>query len=484
MSTPIPKKVLIFGDAMIDQTTYAIIERTAPEAPIPIWKEVNTKQTLGGAANVASNLSRIGFDVHLVCLGDSRLSSILPTTFHTTVLPYHTSTIKHRILVDQTIVGRIDYEETEPIVWTTELSSTIKSILSSSSWIPDAIVFSDYQKGFLTREVVSYILSWSSIHSVPSFVDPKTDWEKYRGCTVLKPNRKEWELVLHQSFLPDSCPSDYIDRIHHSSQTYISSGSSSPEWMVTTLSEHGLIFYSKEYSAWVRTRILSPCVDVTGAGDIVLCCLVYGYVYHLNPIFVAHWCEWIARKSVQYIGTYQMTSSDLPSSLSSSSVSPSSLLSQPHQPPPRVLYHQDWKSFSFPSHSIATNGCFDWFHPGHDYLLTKCHEIATEFHSCLIVVINSDTSVRRLKGPSRPIWPLQKRIYSLLRFPIAYIIVFDDITPKQVYRKLQPTLIIKGDDYELTNVSGMTSSDGVVLIRRYGNWSTTLQEQQQKQSFS
>jgi len=429
-------KIIVVGDVILDTNHICTTTRNAPEANIPVYNVVETINILGGAANVAKNLKNIGCDVEIVSIighdipgSQLRLlvgeNDIKNTFFRD---PGRKTVHKNRTFCNNTLVHRYDIEDTRDI--SAEMQYLLVNHIKSQPDI-SAIIFSDYNKGVLTHYVCEELIAYASANNIYTFVDPKPNGAiKYKNCFCFKLNLLEAETISGKTSKYDII--QYLKQYIHCRH------------IILTCGEHGLYVDSIEHHITGSNPI--DVIDVTGCGDSVLAVSTYIYLKTLDIFRACKIANHVARKCVSNIGNYQISNTDIDEFIDT------------------VIY--DYETTKLDSISkigrklVFTNGCFDIIHSAHIQLL----QFAKNLGDILIVGINSDASVRRLKGESRPINHVVERCRLLQHLGIIdYIVVFSDDTPLNILRVLQPSIIVKGGDYKKENIVGAEYAKEVVI---------------------
>ena len=372
--------IIVCGDIMLDHNIYIRVEKIANEAPIPVFNHQSEEWNLGGCGNVLKNLhslgcenlyifSAVGADYNGKTI--NTLVSGLGIHNHIQTIPLYNTTTKKRYFCDNRIMFRCDIENSndqKQKLLTVNYTEEIEKILTRER--VECIVLSDYNKGVLTRTQCQSIIQLANKYGVMTCVDPKEDPTKYIGCTLIKPNRAEAYKLFQLS------PDAPIVDLHTAIRDIIGC-----RYSVITLAEQGITLFDGVKLFHERPNIRS-IIDVTGAGDVVCCVLSY-FIHNTTSLSeLLRTATRIATKSVEYPGTYTVQQSDL--------------LEMPD------------KQLTFEALSmiprngkrlVFTNGCFDLLHSGHLELLRFCKKQG----DIVVVGVNSDTSVRGLKGPSRPV---------------------------------------------------------------------------------
>ncbi|MBJ6725936.1 bifunctional D-glycero-beta-D-manno-heptose-7-phosphate kinase/D-glycero-beta-D-manno-heptose 1-phosphate adenylyltransferase HldE [Geomesophilobacter sediminis] len=438
-------RALVIGDLMLDEYLWGKAERISPEAPVQVVDVMREDLRLGGAGNVVNNLAALGCAVS-VCgvIGDDDNGALLRRAFEgknveldgVFVEPGRRTSKKTRIIAANQQIVRIDRETKSAV---TEQSETaILDYLAVAAHRFDVILVSDYLKGVLTPNVLAAVCEAGRVLGKPVVIDPKgNDYRKYRGATLLTPNRKEAEIA---SGIPIT-DAESLDRAAAALLGELELGA-----LLITRSEAGMSLFPREGGAVHIPTVAREVYDVTGAGDTVLSVLSLGLACGL-PLADAAWISNVAAGiAVGKLGT--------------STVSPEEIVAEVGHG------HKDSvskiKNLDVLSHLVAmerergkkvvfTNGCFDLLHVGHVKYLQK----ARSFGDVLIVGLNSDASVKRLKGESRPLIVEAERAHILAALDcIDYVVLFEEDTPLRLIEALKPAVLVKGGDYTLDGVVG------------------------------
>ncbi len=462
------KNVMVVGDVMLDEYFFGSVSRISPEAPVPVLKEEYQEWSLGGAANVAANCRHIGCDVTIVGIigdhdvyGDRFLSMLREINISTDGIvrsAHRLTTTKKRFLVKSHQLLRMDAESGHALS-IDESNELIKRV--DSLMIPDSIVLlSDYAKGVLTKEFIEYICTRARERNCIILVDPKgPDFSKYRGVDYIKPNNKEFKQMV-----------EFFNLQHHHSLEDNARKICSLlgiKGLVITQGEAGISYISREQT------IHSPAYkrevyDLTGAGDTVFAFLAIGLANKLSVENCLMLANHAASVAVSHVKTY--------------AVSLDELIDRSMEPTEKI--YTDWADLKIEldwlradgKKVVFTNGCFDIIHPGHIHTLKE----AKKYGDILVVAINTDDSVRRYKGATRPINNFSHRatIISAIGF-VDFVVSFEQDTPRALIEYLKPDVLVKGGDYQKEKVAGydvVTSYGGEVHIVDYmhGLSTTTL----------
>ena len=438
------KRLLVVGDVMLDKYIWGEVGRISPEAPVPVVRATHQSERPGGAANVAMNLAKLGAQTVLIGFtgGDEneallaaclRANGISSTFVACDGFPTVT---KLRILGGRQQMLRLDNERTgeraEP-----EYDRLIGSALAA---LPGchALVLSDYAKGVLAPHVCQALIGAARKLDIPVLVDPKnTDFSRYRGATTVCPNLGELARVLRME-------AGNLDNVLAAAESLVRSFDL--EFLTATLSDKGI--------ALVRpgNRFLAPATarqvfDVSGAGDTVIAVLALCLASRLKPEISAHLANLAAGVVVGKVGTVPVEKHELLAALA-----PEIALNAANKVVTRselVSRTALWKANG--ERVVFTNGCFDLLHIGHITVL----EQARHFGDRLIVAINSDASVRALKGSGRPIVGENERARVLAALAaVDAVVVFAEPTPLEVIVDVKPDILVKGGDYNLGSIVG------------------------------
>ena len=458
LSTKFPN-IIVIGDIMIDHNVYVKIEKFANEAPIPVYNFIKDEHKLGGCGNVLKNLHNLGCS-NLYIFGivgndtegniiKEQVKSLKIYDYIKTIKDYKTIT-KHRYFCDNKLMFRCDVEnKMKNCIFNIEeiqddFISNFEKIITSVSI--DCVIFSDYNKGMLTDYICENIIKISIENNIFTCVDPKNNYKKYYGCTLVKPNIHEARSIF--SIDSDISMLDLHKIIHDKLKC---------KYSVITLSEKGISLFDG-IQQYHDVSINQNIIDVTGAGDIVSCILGYYISLNISPKDAIHLATNIATKSVQYSGTYTLCKNDI----IEQEFEGKKLIKFPDLLYIKELY-KDKKI-------VFTNGCFDILHDGHIKLFKFCKEKG----DIVIVGLNSDNSIRNLKGETRPINKIETRIAILdsIKY-IDNIIVFEEDSPLKIIKELLPYYLIKGGDYKIKDIVGHEYAKETLICDLIDNISST-----------
>lgn len=455
--------ILVIGDLMIDHYLWGSCERISPEAPVQVVTIEKETSILGGAGNVVHNLSALGANIDVMSVvGDDKNAQELRTllqalslknTYLYTQTGRHTSK-KSRIIASQQQVVRYDKESTEDIP--PDIQEKMLDTLAHTINTYDSILLSDYGKGVLTTTFTENIIALANKADVKVLVDPKgTDYSKYRGAYLLTPNKKEAMVASGISINDTKSLQQAISMLHKTCQLCVS---------LITLSEDGIAIYDDTLR--VFPTVAREVYDVTGAGDTVLASLGFSLSVGYDIDNAVKFANLAAGVVVGKIGSATATLNEIIEyeSILNKSTSDSHIKTLDEV----TLLSKELKKRG--KRIVFTNGCFDILHIGH----VKYLEEAKSYGDVLIVGLNSDESVRRLKGDSRPVNTEDDRAYILASLEaVDYVVKFNDDTPYTLIKAVQPHILVKGGDYEGKEVIGQDIADELRLVQFIDGKSTT-----------
>jgi len=441
------RKILVVGDLMVDRYIHGGASRLSPEAPVPVVLMNHQHDALGGAANVARNLVSLGAKCELAgFVGIDEAADALRSlcaeievgTSAVIGVPRFPTTCKTRILAENHQLLRVDREETSerPGEAYDELFTSIHKLIFSEGF--NAIIVSDYAKGLTSPAFMARLWRLADEREIPVYVDPKgTDFEKYRGAALIKPNRAEMASFARRWGWPT------WDLVGAAKELRVAAD---VRYVALTLGEGGMVVVSNEKETLVPTRA-REVYDVTGAGDTVMAALVLGIASGLEIEQAADIANHAAAIVVARVGSSAVEAGDLAHSINSDSGD--SLGRKVCSLKNLTWLVGRWREEG--KKIVFTNGCFDIIHAGHTSLLQE----AKRHGDRLVVGLNSDASITGLKGPLRPLIGLEQRAAVLSALEaVDAIVVFEEDTPQSVIETLQPDVIVKGGDYEKSNIVG------------------------------
>ncbi|MQR99921.1 D-glycero-beta-D-manno-heptose-7-phosphate kinase [Gluconobacter aidae] len=460
-------RVAIIGDLLLDCYISGSVSRISPEAPVPVLLRANHTAVPGGAANVALNAATLGCSVTLVGLvGDDESANRLRAALGAqpdidisglVVDPAWTTITKTRVLSGRQQIVRIDEEQIETIAASTRrrLVAAAQSAISGA----DVVICSDYAKGVLTDEVLAAIFETAKQNGVPVIVDPKRrDFTAYRGADLITPNQSELGVATNMPLRDDA----EIERAAHVASEQFGGH------VLVTRSEKGMTLFRRDGRITHAEVRKSEVYDVSGAGDTVVATVasVLSAKQDLETAVVI--ATSAASIVVGKLGTATVSRAELSAALIDEMKKDGAIVSLEGA---RAIIEQ-WHHHG--ARVVFTNGCFDLVHPGHVALI----QAAASQGDKLIVALNSDASVRRLKGEKRPLQDERARatVMGALR-DVDMVVIFDEDTPLETIQALRPDVVVKGADYQEHQVVGgdfvKSYGGSVVLVDIVSGRSTT-----------
>jgi D-beta-D-heptose 7-phosphate kinase/D-beta-D-heptose 1-phosphate adenosyltransferase len=465
--------VLCVGDLMLDDFVYGDVARISPEAPAPVIVVRREEKLIGGAGNVARGIAALGASsIFVGVMGEDEAGRLVARAFlddspavetHLMVDPSRPTTRKVRFVSEQhsTHLLRADWELAQPV--SAEIERSI--INACTGLIPraDAVILSDYAKGVLSPRVIRAVIDTARANGKPVIVDPKgADFSIYRGATLITPNRKE---LAEASRRPVTSEAEIVAAAQELARIV------ECDAVLVTRSEAGMTLYDKAAGSLHVPAYPVKVRDVSGAGDTVAAVLAVMLATQSDFEQAVRAANAAAAVVVGKRGTSTVTAAEL-----RARILPSASLA----PEEKIVF--DW---SVLDERIAewrrqdlrigfTNGCFDLLHPGHVKLLTAARATCDR----LVVGLNGDASVRRLKGEGRPVQDQQSRAEVLAALEaVDLVVIFERDTPLDLLRRVLPTVLVKGADYTLDQVVGrdLVEAGGgeVVLVDLVPGHSTT-----------
>jgi D-beta-D-heptose 7-phosphate kinase/D-beta-D-heptose 1-phosphate adenosyltransferase len=462
------KGVVVIGDFMLDKYLVGNINRVSPEAPVPVVELTEEKYTLGGAGNVALNLKGLGVTVWPIgVIGNDTEADIIKSIFDGNGLPKENMFVtsekptitKTRIADEQQQIVRVDKENKQEIGQRLQekIMEEFKKVLQNRSI--DSVILSDYAKGTIGDETCRFVIQKSNEMDIPVLVDPKgEDFSRYKNATFLIPNEEEFMLAFGKDLKDEETFNKHAKSLQQELNL---------DHFVITRGEKGMLLIGSNQSYNVSSSA-REVYDVSGAGDTVIAMTAAGLALGLPVKETLKLANIAAGYVVSKFGTHPISYGEL-----------------------NNLIHRQWlngkKVFDSKSiqgrlnywrnnqHKIVfTNGCFDIIHSGHIHLLQKAKQQGDR----LIVAVNTDDTVRQLKGEGRPINNLEDRICVLKAISyVDAVIPFSEETPLRLIQQVEPDVLVKGSDYQEHEIVGANEvkADGgkVVRIPLAGGKSTT-----------
>lgn len=467
--------VLCIGDIMLDRFCYGEVERISPEAPVPIFKITKEKAMLGGTGNVIANLSSLNIKTKYIGVTGNDESADTIEKFltdancnFTLIKPQNfKTTTKIRMIANNNHLIRADKEEFLEL--NEEQLKTFENAIEKEIKNTDIVLVSDYKKGLLTNKTTQMIISICKKHNKKVLVDPKErDFSKYANADIVKPNLKEFELVSGKKF--DTRSADFKLKIKSAALEIMNQYNIKN--LLITLSKDGMIFVPQNGDVIQISAEAKEVFDVSGAGDTSLAVLgasIAAGATISDSMKLANLASGIV---VGKLGTACVTPEEL--DLAINKANGAHKLSQASKIISQEEAIEKIKELKEKNKIIGfTNGCFDVMHLGH------IHSFASTKNECdvLFVGINTDKSVKKLKGEKYPLQNEKTRTYVVasLEF-VDYVVLFDEDTALELVEKLKPDVIAK-EGYKLDNwpeAQKVLSYGGrVIELERIEDYSTT-----------
>jgi len=442
--------VLVAGDVMLDRYWFGPAFRISPEAPVPVVRVEDVEERPGGAGNVAVNIASLGAEARLVCVtgedeAATRLEALLGERGVRTrrlARAGAPTVTKLRVLSRNQQLLRLDFEQALDPGAAQALAEAVALELSAAN----AVVLSDYGKGSLAS--VRQLIAAARSAGVPVLVDPKgTDFERYRGANVITPNQTEFEAVVG----PCADDADLVEKARALRERL------GIDHLLITRSERGMTLVSADDVVHLPAEA-REVFDVTGAGDTVIAVAAAGVGLGLPMATAAALANLAAGIVVGKLGVGDVTQGELAQALHLRGKGGRGLVSEDHL---AALVAEARKRGE---RVVMTNGCFDILHAGHVAYLEEAKSLGDR----LIVAVNDDASVERLKGAGRPVNTLEDRMAVLAGLAaVDWVVSFGEDTPERVICRLRPDVLVKGGDYRPEDIAGagcVTESGGEVRV--------------------
>ena len=431
-------RLLVIGDVMLDRYWHGEASRVSPEAPVPVVKVGNREDRPGGAGNVALNMAALGSAVRLVGIvgndetGLELLSRLNAAGVYCDFLQSadKPTITKLRVIGQHQQLIRLDFEQEFEAADIIGLQDKVKSLIGDSQ----VMVLSDYGKGALQE--TANLIELGRSKDIPIIVDPKgTNFEKYRGATLLTPNLSEFEAVVGYS---------------NNEEEFVNKGlrlvkDLNLEAILITRGEHGMTLIRPDSPELHLPARAQEVFDVTGAGDTVISVLAAAMAAGDGLADSTALANLAAGLVVGKLGTAAISGPELRRAVLVELDSGRGVMTAEQL----QIAVQDAKAHD--EKIVFTNGCFDIVHAGHVGYLAKAKQLGDR----LIVAINDDESAHRLKGPGRPINPVERRMAVLAGLEaVDWVVSFSEDTPEPLLEFLQPEILVKGGDYTMDEVVG------------------------------
>ena len=433
--------ILVIGDLMIDHYLWGSCDRISPEAPVQVVNVKKESSVLGGAGNVINNLVTLGSVVDVISvIGNDSVANELKSLLEKIDVPTSNLVVennrktskKSRLIASQQQVLRYDMESIDDINENShkQIIQTLEKNIDKYS----SIILSDYGKGVLTTNLTKEIIKIANKNNIKVLVDPKgKDYSKYKGSYTLTPNKKEAMEATNIDIKDESSLIEALKSLKTQCSLEVS---------LITLSEQGIAIFDDELT--IKPTVAREVYDVTGAGDTVIASIAFALGNDLDIKDAIYFANLAAGVVVGKIGSATTTLDEI-----------KTLSSKLHSQGKKIVF---------------TNGCFDILHVGH----VKYLEVAKSYGDVLILGLNADSSVRKLKGPTRPINTQDDRAYILASLEsVDYVVIFEEETPYELIKLIKPHVLVKGGDYEGKEVVGQDIADELKLVQFVDGKSTT-----------
>jgi D-beta-D-heptose 7-phosphate kinase/D-beta-D-heptose 1-phosphate adenosyltransferase len=464
--------ILCVGDVMLDRFQHGEIDRISPEAPVPVIRLRHVREMPGGAGNVAANIASLGGRATLIgvagqdAAGDGLCRRLLAQPGVTDALvrtPRRPTICKTRFIAGRQQIVRADDESCDPL----HADETAALCAAIDTHLPgvQAVILSDYGKGVLNEAVLAHAIKAARAAGVPIFVDPKSDdFGRYRGASCITPNAREFASAARAPAGTEADIAAAAARLLDQAEA---------EAILVTRSEKGMTLVERGGAVISVPARAREVFDVSGAGDTVIATLALACASGRSLAQAMHIANAAAGVVVSKLGTATANIAEVMHELAAQS-EPAGGRGvpglQPHDAAKSLVAH--WRGQGL--EVGFTNGCFDILHPGHVSLLA----FARSHCDRLVVALNTDDSVRRLKGPTRPVNSLEQRaqVMAAIRF-VDCVVAFSEDTPIEMIRALMPDVLVKGADYAISDVVGgdlvQAAGGRVILADLVAGQSTT-----------
>lgn len=453
-------RVLVVGDVMLDRYWHGPSSRISPEAPVPVVKVEHIEERPGGAANVALNAAALGANATLLGLTGQdeaadalagQMAGVKVACDFVRLTDYPTIT-KLRVLSRNQQLLRLDFEEGFHAVDPSLLMQKIEAALPQHN----VMILSDYAKGALND--VPGMIKRARAAGVAVLIDPKgTDFEKYRGATLLTPNMSEFEAVVGKVKNEQELVERGLELVRRFEL----------DALLVTRSENGMTLIRDGQSELHLPAQAHEVYDVTGAGDTVISTLASALAAGKSLDEACSLANTAAGIVVGKLGTSTVSPVELANALYTEHESGFGVLSEQQLKVAVEAARRRGEKI------VMTNGCFDILHAGHVSYLANARKLGDR----LIVAVNTDESVRRLKGPGRPVNPTDRRMTVLAALgAVDWVVPFAEDTPQRVISEILPDLLVKGGDYKPQDIAGyeeVTANGGEVLVLNFEDGCST-----------
>ena len=444
-------KILVIGDIIYDEFIWGDVERISPEAPVQVLEWRSDNDALGGAANVANNLASLGCSVYMVgAVGNDKKGERIKELLKEKGINYdgviidtgRPTTNKTRIIAHSQQILRIDKENKNLL--TEDIEKKICDYLKETIDDVDGIICSDYLKGVLTKNVLSFLVKEAKRRGKIVVADPKgDDYSKYKEINVLTPNKSELEKASNIKITNNSNLERAARLI---SERYKNDA------ILVTRGREGMSLFEKEGRIFHIPTEARDVYDVTGAGDTAIGLFGLALFSGASRLEASRFANIGAGIVVGKVGTSIVKREEIEHFLKENTFLTGRKILDLKELK-YILSSEKTKRKKI----VFTNGCFDILHMGHIKYLEK----AKEYGDLLVLGLNDDDSVRKLKGSRRPLIAQDERANILAALhSVDYIILFSDLTPENLIRELRPDILVKGGDYKVDEVVGKNIIEG------------------------
>ena len=434
------KEILVVGDLMLDEYIWSTVSRISPEAPVPVADVTSMVYVPGGAGNVVSNIKSLGGKVHLIgVIGNdssgekllSKLKQLEIGTERIIVDKSRSTTLKSRVIAHHQHVVRVD-RETKTAINKDLCDKTLKLSKKVMDKV-EAVLISDYGKGLMTVELMSKLIALARDYGKIVSVDPKgSDYSKYRRATVITPNRKGAELAT-------GIVIDNRDGLLKAGYKLLQE--TEADYILITRGDEGMSLFRKGHPPIHIPSVVSEVYDITGAGDTVVAALTLAFAGGVSIEKAIRIANWAAGVVVRKVGTATVTQEELEEFIRFYGTGDTKQKIRSVDELEKLVERlkREGKKIVF------TNGCFDLLHLGHVKYLQKAKNLG----NVLIVAVNTDSSVKKIKGDKRPLISDEERAQLVAAIEsVDYVVLFPETTPERIISIIRPDIHVKGGDYK------------------------------------
>ncbi len=447
-------RALVVGDVMLDRYWQGDTARISPEAPVPVVRVTQTDDRPGGAGNVAVNLAALGARVQLLgVVGADEAGRKLNETLRAAGVeprllsqPGSATITKLRVMSRHQQLLRLDFEDGHHAYAAPELMAEFERALAQA----DVVIFSDYGKG--TLRTVAPMIQLATRAARIVLVDPKgRDFERYQGATLMTPNLGEFEAVAGES----------VDEAELNRRAVALCQRLGLDRLLVTRGEHGMSLFAPDGQSVHLPARAREVYDVTGAGDTVISVLAASLAAGLDWVEAANLANIAAGLVVAKLGAATVSAAELRQAIHPEAAAHAAIVEEDQLLALVAAAHARGERI------VMTNGCFDILHPGHVAYLEQARALGHR----LIVAVNDDASVARLKGEDRPLNPLAARMRVLAALAcVDWVVPFSEDTPERLICRVRPDWLVKGGDYQPDQIAGarcVLESGGQVCVLPY-----------------